>query len=126
MAQSNLAIINAGAPALELATSAQPSWLAVDGVSTVLAREDHGLLVVPLSVGAQQVNLQHRQRLDLVPGFATGVLELPGLGAMASRGGAELRYGQAWTPLYEAFGSERRVAGPTFGDVLMMLFIGLW
>ena len=126
VAESSAILSNEGAPALSMALTAKPVWAAMDDTAIALTRDGHGGLYLPLAIGEQKASVQHRQSLEVMPGFAWGRLELPGFGATATRSAVRLRYGRDWVPLFEGYAGDRRWGLPALGEALMLLCLAAW
>ena len=111
LGESRLRLDNQGAPALKLATRAEPTFASLENVPVFLTKNSDGALWLPLSQGLQDVLVQHRQPLTRTLGLGIGTLWLPELDEPASRAHVQLRYEEQWVPLYEEFTPEIRLPG---------------
>lgn len=126
LGESEVLLHNQGAAALELTLSQRPSWAAIDGQPTILSRTPAGTLWFPIQIESTRVAVQHEQSLDVVPGFAFGALEVPGVGTSASVVRLGISSARDWVPLYESFASEHQDAWPALEAWLTLLGLAAW
>ncbi len=117
---------NQGASDLALPSSPEPTYAAFGGEAVFLTKNAKGELWLPLASGTQALLLQSRQTLGRVAGVASGSLAVPHLPVPSTRYAVELRYPDAWVPLYERFGGESRFAAPSFGAFVVFLLFAGW
>ena len=117
---------NQGASDLALPSSPEPTYAAFGDEAVFLTKNAKGELWLPLASGTQALLLQSRQTLGRVAGFASGSLAVPHLPVPSTRYAVELRYPDAWVPLYERFGGESRFAAPSFGAFVILLLFAGW
>lgn len=124
--QSVFALDNQGASDLSLSPAPEPTYAAFGDEAVFLTRDAKGDLWLPLASGPQSLLLQSRQRLGRSLGLASGSLAVPHLPVPSTRYAVELRYPDAWVPLYERFGGESRFAAPEGGTLVAFLLLSGW
>lgn len=122
---SEYAVANQGAPGLSLPMSATPTYAGIDGQPTFLTRNDSGDLRLPLGFGTQTVEVQHRQRVQKLPGFVLASLSTPRIEAPATRSFVELRFPGEWVPLVAGVGGTQRFHYGSLPPTLF-LFLAIW
>jgi hypothetical protein len=125
-AVSEITLLNEGADQLPLPMRSTPTSASIARKPVPLTSSKEGELRLPLAQGINEVHVQHRGALKTAWGFATGTLEVPGVGAEASTATLELRSGSDWLPLLQKFGKRRWVAAPSVGGLMMLGLFGLW
>ena len=126
LGQATFVLDNQGASDLSLPSDPEPTYADFGGEAVFLTKNGKGELWLPLASGPQTLLLQSRQSLGRALGFASGTLALPRLPVPSTHYGLELRYPDAWLPLYERFGGESRLALPDTGTVLAFLVLAAW
>ncbi|HRY43165.1 MAG TPA: hypothetical protein P5164_04380 [Thermoanaerobaculia bacterium] len=126
LGQTLFEIDNQGASDLALPPSPEPTYAAFGDEAVFLTRNEKGELWLPLASGPQALLLQSRQPLGRALGFATGRLAVPHLPVPSTRYAVELRYPDAWVPLYERFGGESRFAAPSIEASVVFLLLSGW
>ncbi len=126
LGQSLFELDNQGASDLALPSSPEPTYAAFGDEAVFLTKNEKGELWLPLASGPQSLLLQSRQKLGGRLGFATGSLAVPHLPVPSTRYAVELRYPDAWVPLYERFGGESRFAAPGLGTFVVFLLLSGW
>ncbi len=126
LGQSLFELDNQGASDLALPSSPEPTYAAFGDEAVFLTRNEKGELWLPLASGPQVLLLQSRQQLGRTFGFAAGSLAVPHLPVPSTRYGVELRYPDAWVPLYERFGGESRFAAPSLEACVVFLLLSGW
>ena len=121
--ETTLELDNQGAAELLLPMRAEPSYASLQGEPLLLTKNETGSLVVPLSQGAQRVQLQHHQQFSRTLGIAIGTLWLPELTAPAASASLELRYERSWLPLFEEFSPEVRFPAASMAELLLLLLL---
>lgn len=117
---------NQGASEVALAATPEPTYAAFGGEAVFLTKNAKWELWLPLASGPQALLLQSRQPLGRSLGFAAGSLAVPHLPVPSTRYAVELRYPDAWVPLYERFGGESRLALPGADTTLLFLLLAGW
>jgi hypothetical protein len=123
---SEITLQNEGADQLPLPMRSTPRSATIARKPVPLTSSKDGELRLPLAQGLNEIHVQHRGALKTGWGFATGTLEVPGVGAEASSASLELRSGNDWLPLLQKFGKRRWVAAPSVGGLMMLAFFALW
>lgn len=126
LGQTLFEIDNQGASDLALPPSPEPTYAAFGDEAVFLTRNEKGELWLPLASGPQALLLQSRQPLGRALGFAAGRLAVPHLPVPSTRYAVELRYPDAWVPLYERFGGESRFAAPSIEASVVFLLLSGW
>lgn len=126
LGETQLRIDNEGAAALTMPMHAAPSYAALQQAPILLTQDDSGSLWIPLSAGAQEVLVQHRQQLRRAAGLGLATLWLPELPIAASQNSVELRFGQEWIPLYVELAPELRLPFLSFGWLVGFALLFLW
>ncbi|HPA52177.1 MAG TPA: hypothetical protein PLP50_11300 [Thermoanaerobaculia bacterium] len=126
LGQSLFELDNQGASDLALPSSPEPTYAAFGDEAVFLTRNEKGELWLPLASGPQALLLQSRQGLGRSLGFAAGSLAVPHLPVPSTRYAVELRYPDAWVPLYERFGGESRLAVPSIEACVVFLLLSGW
>lgn len=126
LGQSLYELDNQGASDLALPASPEPTYAAFGDETVFLTKNAKGELWLPLAPGPQSLLLQSRQPLRRVLGFAAGSLAVPHLPVPSTHYTLELRYPDAWVPLYERFGGESRVAAPDLSAFVAFLLLAGW
>ena len=126
LGQTLFEIDNQGASDLALPASPEPTYAAFGDEAVFLTKDEKGELWLPLASGPQSLLLQSRQKLGGRLGFATGSLVVPHLPVPSTRYAVELRYPDAWVPLYERFGGESRFAAPGLDTFVVFLLLSGW
>lgn len=126
LGQSLFELDNQGASDLALPSSPEPTYAAFGDEAVFLTRNEKGELWLPLASGPQALLLQSRQELGRTLGFAAGRLAVPHLPVPSTRYAVELRYPDAWVPLYERFGGESRFAAPSLEACVVFLLLSGW
>jgi len=124
LGQSLFEIDNQGASEIALPSSPEPTYAAFGEEAVFLTKDAKGELLLPLASGPQALLLQSRQALGRTLGLASGSLAVPHLPVPSTRYAVELRYPDAWVPLYERFGGESRFAAPGLDTVVLFLLLG--
>lgn len=126
LGQSVFDLDNQGASDLALPSSPEPTYAAFGDETVFLTKNAKGELWLPLASGPQSLLLQSRQPLRRALGHAAGRLSLPHLPVPSTRYAVELRYADAWVPLYERFGGESRFAAPRLSAFVAFLLLSGW
>jgi hypothetical protein len=126
LGETTLSLDNQGAPDLTLPMRAEPTYASLQGERTFLTKNEAGHLWLPLSQGAQEVVVQHRQQLPTRAGLAAATLYLPQLAAPASTAHVELRYPREWVPLYAEFWPDSKILFMDGWDLVGLLLLLLW
>lgn len=126
LGQSLFEIDNQGASDLALPPSPEPTYAAFGDEAVFLTKNAKGDLWLPLASGPQALLLQSRQPLPRAFGLASASLAVPHLPVPSTRYAVELRYPDAWVPLYERFGGESRFAVPEAGTFVAFLLLSAW
>lgn len=126
LGQSLFELDNQGASDLALPPAPEPTYAAFGDEAVFLTKNAKGELWLPLASGTQSLLLQSRQPLRRTLGFAAGSLALPHLPVPSTRYAVELRYPDAWVPLYERFGGESRFAAPGLASFVGFLLLASW
>lgn len=126
LGQSLFEIDNQGASDLALPPSPEPTYAAFGEEAVFLTKNAKGDLWLPLASGPQALLLQSRQPISRALGLASGSLAVPHLPVPSTRYAVELRYPDAWVPLYERFGGESRFALPETGSFVAFLLLAGW
>ena len=126
LGQSLFELDNQGASDLALPSSPEPTYAAFGDEAVFLTKNAKGELWLPLASGPQSLLLQSRQPLRRALGFAAGSLAVPHLPVPSTRYAVELRYPDAWVPLYERFGGESRFAAPGLSTFVAFLLLAGW
>lgn len=123
LGETTLTLDNQGAPDLTLPMRAEPTFASLQGERTFLTKSEAGHLWLPLSQGAQEVLVQHRQQLQTRAGLAAATLYLPQLAAPASSARIELRYPREWVPLYAEFWPDSKILFMDGWDLVGLLLL---
>lgn len=126
LGQSLFELDNQGASDLALPSSPEPTYAAFGEEAVFLTKNAKGELWLPLASGPQSLLLQSRQPLRRTLGFAAGSLAVPHLPVPSTHYTLELRYPDAWVPLYERFGGESRIAAPAPSAFFAFLLLAGW
>jgi hypothetical protein len=126
LGESRFELDNQGASDLALPPSPEPTYAAFGEEAVFLTKNAKGELWLPLASGRQALLLQSRQALGRTLGFAAGSLAVPHLPVPSTRYAVELRYPDAWVPLYERFGGESRFAVPSLAACVVFLLLSGW
>ena len=126
LGESLFDVDNQGASEIALPALPEPTYAAFGGEAVFLTKNDEGKLWLPLAGGPQSLLLQSRQPLSRRLGLAAGSLSFPHLPVAATRTSIELRYPDAWFPLYERFGGESRFAAPPADTFVLFLLLAAW
>jgi hypothetical protein len=107
--ESAFNINNQGATSLPVPMQAKPTFAAIRGDAVPLTRNTEGHLWLPLTAGAQWIEMQFRGGLAQRMGFAWGRLWLPQVSQSPTLSQIDVRYPADWVPLVERFQSDLRV-----------------
>lgn len=126
LGETAFSLRNEGAPELVLPPAPEPTYVSLGGEPVLMTRNAAGQLTVPLSQGAQQVLVQHRQPLWRKLGFAAGRIAIPQLDVPATDTSLVLTYPDQWVPLYESFAALARFWTPRPGQILLFAVLLVW
>ena len=125
LGESMLSLDNQGAPDLVLPPRPEPTFVSLQNEPVLMTKNAAGELTVPLSAGAQQVVVQHRQPVSQF-GIVLARLEVPRLPVPASYTNVTLRYPEHWLPLWQSFATRTTTWHPEPDSLLVFLFLALW
>jgi len=121
--ETTLDLDNQGAAELLVPLRAEPAYASLQGEPMLLTKNETGALLLPLSQGAQRVQLQHRQSFQRTLGLGIATLWLPELLAPAASASIELRYDRDWLPLFEELSPEVRFPSASLGELVVLMFL---
>ncbi|HNF98710.1 MAG TPA: hypothetical protein PK493_15525, partial [Pseudomonadota bacterium] len=123
LGETTLELDNQGAAELQVPMRADPTYASLQGEPMLLTKNEAGALLLPLSQGAQRVQLQHRQSFSRSVGIGVSTLWLPELPSPAATASIELRYDRDWLPLYEELSPEVRFPAVSVGELIVLLLL---
>jgi hypothetical protein len=126
LGETAFSLRNEGAPELVLPAVPEPTYVSLTGEPVLMTKNAAGQLTVPLSQGAQEVLVQHRQPLWRKLGLAAGRVSIPQLDVPATDTTLLLIYPAQWVPLYESFAAKARIWSPDGGQILLFVVLALW
>lgn len=126
LGETRFAVRNEGAPELVLPPAPEPTYVSLGGEPVLMTKNAAGQLTVPLSQGAQEVLVQHRQPMWRQVGLAAGRISIPQLDVPATDTTLVLTYPEQWVPLYESFAAKARVWSPDGGQIVVFLMLAVW